>query len=103
MSADNTPISVPRLTPPDGTITSQSPNDMGLDAFDTDQVRAMLNAETTINNRLSDKAKENLAAALESGRYILFFGRLDQMDRRLHWHLTQEDFITEDAERAVFE
>lgn len=70
--------------------------------MDTERIRQMLNAETTINNRLTDKAKENLATALNSGRYILFFGRLDN-ERTLHWHLNQEDFVDTDAERAVFE
>src|SRR5688572_5743614 len=94
MNADNTPISVPRLTQPDGTITSQLPDEEArhfVDALDADEMRQMLNWETTINNRLSNTAKQQLASALECGRYMIFIGMISPHDGIIHWSLEQPE------------
>lgn len=67
----------------------------------------MLNWETTINNRLSDSAKQRLAEALERRRYVLFIGSLDPADGRLYWYLNQPEhasnrFNDADLEGSVF-
>src|SRR5688572_30394014 len=110
MNADNTPISVPRLTPPDGTITNQSPDEEArliVDSLDADEIRQMLNWETTINNKLRDVAKGRLASALDCGRYIIYIGMISPDDGMFHWSLEQPEYASNrffdvDIENSVF-
>lgn len=93
MNVENTRLSLPNSTLPDGTMPKLSSDD--------DNIRQLLKDEEILVHRLTDTAKAALARAMECGRYILFVGRFEHRDEGgLQWFYQQNDFLDDDAERA---
>lgn len=60
---------------------------------DDDAIRRLLRDEDTINRQLPDELKHHLALAAESGRFMVFLGRMEYRgDDGLKWYFHETDF-----------